>query len=213
MSPQPVPNDALAASAGLRRPTNGLLRLLAPLLTAAFVLWLIGDAATHALRYERDAVLHGELWRLVTAHLVHLGATHLALNAVGVLLVAALVGREESTVTWAGLASVVALGVGIGLLIGSPRVGWYAGFSGVGHGLLAAGSVALAWRHRTLGVVCAVALGVKLAWDPFTASTSAHSALVGGATIADAHLYGAATGALAAALLQALRRSRRSRGV
>ena len=39
------------------------------------------------LRYERAAIAAGELWRGISAHLVHLGFTHTLLNLAGFVLV------------------------------------------------------------------------------------------------------------------------------
>ena len=53
-----------------------------PITIAALILLAAigGDTVRLAGRYEREAVLDGELWRLVTGHLVHLGWSHTVLN-------------------------------------------------------------------------------------------------------------------------------------
>lgn len=50
------------------------------------LLQLGGESVRGALRFERDAIAAGELWRLWTAHFVHLGWNHAWLNCAGVLL-------------------------------------------------------------------------------------------------------------------------------
>src|SRR5688572_32682494 len=50
------------------------------LLVACVATELAGDAGRAALRYERAGVAAGELWRLLTGSMVHLGPRHLALN-------------------------------------------------------------------------------------------------------------------------------------
>ena len=59
-----------------------------------------GNSARLLLRYERSAILDGELWRLLTGHLVHGNAWHLALNVAGMGLVALLFGRDYSPGQW-----------------------------------------------------------------------------------------------------------------
>ena len=54
----------------------------------AIVLELGGDPAREVLAYTREGVAAGELWRLLTGHLVHLGWTHMWLNLAGIALVA-----------------------------------------------------------------------------------------------------------------------------
>ena len=39
-----------------------------------------------ALRYDRDGLRQGELWRLLSAHFVHLGPVHALMNGIGVVL-------------------------------------------------------------------------------------------------------------------------------
>ena len=41
--------------------------------------WLAGPAWEH-VRYDRQAILAGESWRLVSAHLIHVDFTHLAIG-------------------------------------------------------------------------------------------------------------------------------------
>ena len=42
-------------------------------------------------RYDRAALLAGQWWRIVTGHLVHLNAAHLAFNLFGLFLMLAVV--------------------------------------------------------------------------------------------------------------------------
>lgn len=158
-----------------------------------------GDAARAALRYQRDAILDGELWRLLTGNLAHLGPRHLALNLAGLALVAGLGGRALEGARGAVVAIAAMLGVGLGLLALEPGVAWYVGLSGALHGLLAALVLdAVAERDdRGWAVALGVALAAKLAWEqlagplPFTAEAAA------GPVIVAAHLHGAVAGALA----------------
>jgi hypothetical protein len=92
-----------------------------------------------------------------------------------------------------------ALGVGIGLLGLQPQVGWYVGLSGVVHGLFAAGCLALLRRHPQVAVLALAALAAKLGWEQVHPPGASREALVGGAIVVNAHLYGAAGGLLAAA--------------
>src|SRR5690348_16523483 len=58
-----------------------LLSVLLPCLLLA----VGGDALRLPLRYDRDAVLHGEVWRLLTGNFVHLGAGHLLEDMAGLV--------------------------------------------------------------------------------------------------------------------------------
>src|SRR5690606_7331879 len=54
----------------------------------------------HSLRYDRQAILDGEVWRLLSGNLVHLGWSHLWLNAFGLLLVWLLFGPLLPSSVW-----------------------------------------------------------------------------------------------------------------
>src|SRR5579859_5221922 len=59
---------------------------LVVVLLPCLLLALGGDALRLPLRYDRVAILHGEVWRLVTGDFVHLGAGHLLEDMAGLVL-------------------------------------------------------------------------------------------------------------------------------
>lgn len=103
--------------------------------------------AFDALAWRRDAVLHGELWRLLGAHLVHGSGYHLTWNVVALvglgLLFEPVLGRR----LWPVLGR-SALAVGAGLLLLDPGLEAYCGLSGVLNGLWVAGALAAARQER-----------------------------------------------------------------
>ena len=169
-----------------------LLAVLLPcMLLAGF-----GDPARLALRYDRIAVLHGEVWRLISASFVHLGPGHLAEDMAGLVLLwllleDALPGwRIPVLIAWGSLA------VGFGLFIGDPGIGWYVGISGALDTLWAAGSLELIRRRDRFGWLLMGLLLLKLAYEQFLGPLPFSVAGTGGAVIVDAHLYGALGGVL-----------------
>lgn len=169
---------------------------------------LFGDAGRGWLRYERAAVLAGEAWRLLSGSVVHLGPRHLVLNlaalvALWALAPAAVRGRRGALAIAGG-----ALGVGAGLLVFAPAVGWYVGVSGVLHGLLAVAARDLVRARDALGIPLALLLLAKLIWEsgagplPFTAQAA------GGPVIVVAHLYGTLGALLAVVVAEALAKRR-----
>jgi rhomboid family GlyGly-CTERM serine protease len=76
-------------------------------------------------------------WRLLSAHFVHLGAAHLAADLSAAVLIGWSCDRLglAHRLPAAALASLVA--VDLGLEFGPWAIGWYAGLSGVLHGLFA----------------------------------------------------------------------------
>lgn len=171
--------------------------LPAALAALAVATELGGDGARVALRFQRDAVLDGELWRLVTGNLAHLGPRHLALNLVGLALVVALDGRALAGARGVAVAAGAMLAVGVGLLAWSPEVAWYVGLSGALHGMLAALALeALSDPdRRRWGGALALAVAFKLGWERLAGPMPFTAAAAGGPVVVAAHLYGAIGGA------------------
>ena len=162
------------------------------------------------LRYSRDAIAAGEIWRLISAHLMHLGAAHLALNAVGTMLAAALIGANLRPLAWAWVWLACALSVSGGLWWLQPEIGWYVGMSGVLHGLIVAGAIAGLgnYRERLFASAILAAIAAKLGWEHWAGAMPGTAALAGGPVITEAHLYGAVGGVVAGAVILARHRLR-----
>jgi rhomboid family GlyGly-CTERM serine protease len=169
-----------------------------------------GDELRELGRYQRDAIENGQYWRLVSGHLVHLGLGHLWPNLVALVIVGALFeGVLGNADLWrVSLASVAAIDLGLYVL--EPDVVWYVGLSGVLHGLVAAGALALCLGRQTLGFVLAIGLCAKLGFEQLAGPVPFTAASVGGPVVVASHLYGAAGGLLAEAFARVVRR-RRSR--
>ena len=164
----------------------------------------------HALRYDRAALAHGELWRALTGHIVHLGWMHLALNLAGLVLVSALVGASLSLAGWVLAFLLASVSISGGLWLFRPDVVWYVGLSGVLHGLLVAGAVtALRDPHeRRFMLLVLVVVAAKLTWEQTVGPTPGTAALAGGPVVVDAHLFGAIGGLVSAGLAWPWRRLR-----
>ncbi|MDH5176199.1 MAG: rhombosortase [Gammaproteobacteria bacterium] len=183
----------------------------APLVFAAFLVamhWL-GRIRPGALPYDRTAILvDGQYARLLTGHLVHYDLAHLGWNLAGLALVAWLFAREFTLRGWIAILVASTAAVDLGFLVFEPQLAWYVGFSGVLHGLMAAGLCAWLWRAPdAITALVAVLFACKLGWEhlmgplPFTAST------LGLPVIHEAHTYGAIGGTLMALWLLSRRRT------
>ncbi|MEX0732765.1 MAG: rhombosortase [Aquisalimonadaceae bacterium] len=181
------------------------LLLVGVLLAApALGIMLFADAAWGLLRYDRPAVLDGQLWRLLSAHWIHLGPTHLAVNLAGLALVLAVLGRLLTPTSLLLSALFGALGVGLGLLLFSPGLYWYAGLSGMIASIWGTASARGARCGSWLGWASLALLLGRVLLEQLAGPSPALAQLIGGAVIVDAHLYGAATGVLIGVLLPRL---------
>jgi len=191
--PRDTANRLAEVAAALQWDRGRWIWLLGILLVLDLVLGL-GDNVSQFLRYDRSAIAAGGWWRLLTAHIVHLDAHHLILNALGLVLMWSLFAADYDVIEWSIIVLAGALAISSGLWWLSPRVAWYVGASGVLHSVVAAGTAkhlaARVWDRWILLVV----LSAKLAYEQLGGR---EPPLV----VVDAHLYGAICGfAVGAAL-------------
>lgn len=177
---------------------------------ASLALEAAGDQGRLWARYDGLLISEGEYWRLVTAHLVHLGWGHLWPNLTALLLIGALFEDLFDAGMWLLVAAAAAASIDLGLLLVAHDVDWYVGMSGVLHGFVAAGAL-VAWRRgQSIGGLLAIGLAAKLAWEQIVGPVPFTAAAVGGPVVVASHLYGTAGGLVAAALAEVVR-TRRAR--
>lgn len=153
------------------------------------------------LRYDRAEILSGEIWRVLSAHLMHLGWKHLMMNLVGLGLIWMLFGRAYSTAKWVFVVATSMLGVSLALLALMPSIQWYVGMSGILHGLFIAGAVAnLAAGYRAELLLIGLLI-VKLAWEHAYGALPGSESFAGGNVLVESHLFGAIAGLTAAVVL------------
>lgn len=179
-----------------RNPSCGLFGLL----TIALVLLAPGgDSGRQLLRYEREAVLAGEYWRLLTAHFVHGGTWHLLLNTAGLACTGVLFARDLTVGSWLLVVLLSIAAIDLGFVFCEPQLQWYLGYSGVLHGMLAAGAC-MCWKHGSgaLGMAFGAVLAGKLVWEQWQGALPLAGELP---VVVDAHLYGALGGVFAVLVL------------
>jgi len=163
----------------------------------AVLIALTGDWGRELLRYDRLAIGGGELWRLASGHFVHLGWSHFALNAVGLVLISYLVAAQFSAVQWLLISLLIIMGIDLGFWFLEPQLAWYVGLSGVLHGLLAAGVASGVRDGQSDSWLLGGLLAIKLIYEQLVGPVPGSEGTSGGDVVVAAHLYGAIAGALA----------------
>lgn len=131
-------------------------------------LWLLLGPAPTALVFDRTAIADGELWRLVTGHLVHSDGWHALWDIGALALIARLLAgqgwRREAIAAGASL-----LAVNVCLWWGLPELERYCGLSGVLNGLMVVALADLWRRYRHPAFpAAALLLALKLAAETAT---------------------------------------------
>jgi rhomboid family GlyGly-CTERM serine protease len=139
-------------------------------------------------------------YRLVTGHLVHTNWPHMIMNS-SALLITLLLFPVYSKAWLLGTCVLWnALFISFGILLLFPQIGWYAGFSGVIHGLLMTG--ALLSLREPIARILVVLLVAKVGWEIWSGGESVSTELIDAPVIYEAHLLGLLAAALAALPLQ-----------
>jgi hypothetical protein len=165
------------------------------ILCAALILPSPWHRLIRLLAYEREGLAAGQWWRGLTAHVVHLDFEHAVLNAAGLALLWTLFAGLLRGRDWLLTVLLSVAAVDLGLWYLQPQVHWYVGASGVLHGIMAGGCVALLRSGDRAGWPATVLCVAKLAYEQWQGALpfETHATVV-----TAAHLYGAVGGALAA---------------
>jgi rhomboid family GlyGly-CTERM serine protease len=165
------------------------------------ILGIFGDELNTLLWYQRGQVAAGQWWRLLTGCYVHLGLYHMTMNQLGFLTWQVLFGSRYSIRAWLLLVVSTSLANGIMLYLFLTPLAFYAGFSGVLHGLVAF-SALLDYRRTRINIYIFAALWIKIIhehtplYDTNYLQTHMHAPV-----IVSAHLYGAIYGSILALVL------------
>lgn len=130
---------------------------------AALLTWFF-PGLVDRLVYDREAILGGEVWRLLTGHLVHFSPSHLVMDVAALALAGSLL--ELRTCVPRPILFLVAPGViSLVLLLFEPAMARYGGLSGLATTTmvyLALHMLADGLLARTLGLAALVGLAAKI---------------------------------------------------
>ncbi|MCF6309871.1 MAG: rhombosortase [Sulfurimonas sp.] len=178
------------------------------LLLTSLLLALSSELTTAYLRYERSSIIDGELWRLLSAHLVHAGWEHLWINLFALIIIWVLFKNFLSTFLWWLLTLLSTLYISISFFIFMNQLEWYVGLSGVLHSMMVFGSIAgLIYKRKEFALLL-LFIFAKVLFEQFYGSFSSDIIMADSAVIVNAHMYGVIIGAIIGVVLWVLNRYR-----
>ncbi len=141
-------------------------------------------------RYDGELIRQGQIWRWLSAHLVHANWVHLALNAAGFALCVGISGVNWRCWQWSWRILLLAFFISAGFYLLQPNMGWYVGFSGVLFGLYLLAADATRLQQPLISALLAIFVIAKIVIEQSTSVNITSSELIGVPVMVDAHLYG-----------------------
>ncbi len=160
-----------------------------------FILGVCNQWVNPYLQFDREALVAGQWWRVLSCNLVHLSVTHMLMNLTGFILATLIFKEAIRALYWYINIVVCALAVGLGIWLFDDAVRQYVGLSGALYGILAFGIV-LNFRRQMLissivgaYIVHRVYLQHQSSFDP-----AGMYDFIGGNVIVSSHLFGLIAG-------------------
>nr|WP_324258326.1 rhombosortase [Cellvibrio fontiphilus] len=142
-----------------------------------------------------EQVSAGEIWRLLSANLVHFGWVHTLMNLAALLLCVLAFFMETSVRKFLFLLLWCCAAVGVGIYFFNPEYQPYAGLSGALHGLIVAGLIGAGtypWWIRAAGLLLVAAKLLQENSAGYVATDLQQ--LIPAAVAVESHVYGAIAG-------------------
>lgn len=109
--------------------------LLPVIIAITSIIVMISPALSSLYIYDRELVLSGEVWRLITCHLVHFSSSHLFYNLCGLLLPSWYAWRSGYRKVDIVILS-AALAISGSSILFEPNMARYGGLSGIANALI-----------------------------------------------------------------------------
>ncbi|SNY44321.1 rhomboid family GlyGly-CTERM serine protease [Arsukibacterium tuosuense] len=173
------------------------------LLLLAVLIFMLPAAVQQLLAFQRSELANGELWRLISGHLLHSNFYHLLLNGGGLLVIMLLHAsyQRKMALIWQLLFSAVFISSLMYWL--QPDIQRYVGLSGVLHALLFFGALLDIQTGKTGGVLLTLGILAKIGYEQYQGPDAELGQLISATVAIDAHLYGVISGALLFAIVTA----------
>ncbi|TQV84499.1 rhombosortase [Aliikangiella coralliicola] len=170
----------------------------------ALLVQLLEPDSVALFRYQRDSVLQGEWWRILTANFTHSSWNHLLLNLAGLLLIDYFYQPVITQIHRACLLLFCML-FNVVLLHVILKLEWYVGLSGALHGYLVGGALLSFKRDKLINALILIVvtgkLFAELNWD----INQVTAEFIKSNVVEEAHLYGAISAIIYFAIITSYR--------
>ncbi len=158
------------------------------------LLWMFGETTLEALMYHQDAIANGEVWRIITGHLVHTNGWHLLLNLASLSLIGWLFSQHLSIRYWISIFTLSALMISLAYFLFAPQFQYYVGLSAVLYAVIIVGSLLDLKQQPFIATLILVVVTTRVIWQQLYGSVDDLAELIGDRVAVESHLFGIITG-------------------
>ncbi len=157
---------------------------------------LFGAITKHLALLPNNGILqNGDLWRLVSGHLVHASWQHLALNVINLFLLRLVFSQWMSLSTFTIFILINTISISIGLIF-STSLTYYVGFSGVFYALLIYFLLSYWNTQRIIFSIAIVCVVGKIFYEQWIGVSKELVDFIDIAVAIDAHAWGLLSGSM-----------------
>jgi rhomboid family GlyGly-CTERM serine protease len=156
--------------------------------------YFLGSSFTQTLVYQRNLITEGEIWRLLSGHLLHTNGYHLLLNLAALFMLWALHGRFYNIRNYTILFLWCSITTSVGIYYFDPTLIQYVGLSGVLHGVFVFGALMDINAKDKTGYLLFLGVWLKITHEQFYGASNDVSNLIEASVAVNAHLWGALGG-------------------
>lgn len=136
------------------------------------------DGLSSMFIYDRDVILDGEFWRLITGHFVHFSGLHFSFNIIAFGITGWII-EKRAYPGFGMLVLIMAFVIGVSMIVLKPDMQFYGGLSGISHGALiylALFGLREAKPWNTISWVILLFVPIKVGIEMFTGGLLAYRA-------------------------------------
>lgn len=172
--------------------TFALLKLLFPVLVVLGIAQL--TPVSDFFVWDRNLILQGEIWRLITGNFTHTNLAHLVMNSAALTVFCFIFKDILNPKKLCGLLFIISLMTGVLLLL--SQIQSYVGLSGVLHGLFVWAAIEDIKQKRNTGWLLLIGVIAKVCWEQYFGASTSTISLINAKVATEAHLIGAFSGGI-----------------
>jgi len=157
-------------------------------------LWSGGNDWVLALEYHRDKIAAGELWRILTGHLVHTNTWHMLLNLTSLLFIGLLFGTLLSAKVWIAAFVFCSLAVSAAYWFIATQFIIYVGLSAALYGVIIIGALEDFNDNKLIAGSLLIIVTGRVIWQQFDGASDSLADMVDSRVAIESHLYGIVSG-------------------